>query len=167
MTSATLEQLENDDWGEPEFGSHLVTECHRLRRKPIDEFTVEEHRLMIGQNIGLAFLLPAALGHLNTDPLAAGDFYAGDLLRAVISCDMVQETRDETLIQDLVALCRQALAQLPAQAAEELSGGFPHEETGLDPAELQRRVEERAATLRGEVPWCDMSAFVAAHEPHE
>ncbi len=34
----TLEQLEQDCWGEPEFGSHLVTECHRLRKVPIGEF---------------------------------------------------------------------------------------------------------------------------------
>jgi hypothetical protein len=30
-----LQELEHDDWGEPTFSSHLVTTCHRLRRKPL------------------------------------------------------------------------------------------------------------------------------------
>jgi hypothetical protein len=51
--NSTLEQLEGDGWGEPSYPSHLVTECHRLRRIQLREFTVENLRIMIGQNIGL------------------------------------------------------------------------------------------------------------------
>jgi hypothetical protein len=58
--------------------------CHALRRKPIDEFTVEDLRLMIQQQIGLRFLVPIALQHLREDPLAEGDFYPGDLLAAIL-----------------------------------------------------------------------------------
>ena len=28
----TLDELDPSAWGEPEFNSHLVTTCHRLRR---------------------------------------------------------------------------------------------------------------------------------------
>jgi hypothetical protein len=80
MTDATIEQLENKDWGEPNYPSHLVTECHRLRRKPIDEFTVEELRIMIGQNIGVRFLLPRAMDILRDTPVGQGTFLK------VISC---------------------------------------------------------------------------------
>lgn len=59
--SKTLQELEQSDWGEPEFDSHLVTTCHRLRRVPLDQFTVEDLRIMIGQNIGLPFLVPMAV----------------------------------------------------------------------------------------------------------
>ena len=58
--------------------------CHALRSKPIDEFTVEDLRLMIQQQIGLRYLVPIALQHLREDPLAEGDFYPGDLLAAIL-----------------------------------------------------------------------------------
>lgn len=80
----SLQELEQQDWGEPTFGSYLVTTCHRLRRKPLCEFSVEDLRLMIGQGIGLAHLIPLAVERLEEDPLAQGDYYAGDLLAAVL-----------------------------------------------------------------------------------
>jgi hypothetical protein len=79
----TLEVLEKSVWPEPTFRSHLVTTCHRLRKKPVGYFTIEDLRIMIGQNIGLPYLMPIAFERLEEDPLAAGDFYPGDLLDAV------------------------------------------------------------------------------------
>ena len=79
----TLEQLENDRWGEPEFASHLVTECHRLRIVPIGQFSAENLRIMIGQGFGLPHLVPIALERLYDNPFLEGDFYPGDLLLAV------------------------------------------------------------------------------------
>jgi hypothetical protein len=81
----TLEQLENSDWSEPEYDSYLVTTMYRLRRKPINEFTVEDLRIMIGQHICLRYLIPLAIERLSEDPLVAGDFYRGDLLKNVLS----------------------------------------------------------------------------------
>jgi uncharacterized protein (UPF0335 family) len=80
----TLQELEQDDWGEPNFDSHLVQTCHRLRRKPLNEFTVEDLRIMIGQEIGLLRLVPITLEKLEAEPLAKGDCYPGDLLRAIL-----------------------------------------------------------------------------------
>ena len=57
----SLQQLEGEDWGEPNFDSHLVAECHRLRRIPLRDFSVEDLRIMIGQDIGLEHLAPLAL----------------------------------------------------------------------------------------------------------
>lgn len=48
----TVEQLEGNIWGELECRSYLVTTCHRLRKKPIDQFNVEDVRIIIGQDIG-------------------------------------------------------------------------------------------------------------------
>jgi hypothetical protein len=83
----SLQELEHADWGEPTYDSHLVTTIHRLRRVPLRQFSVEDLRIMIGQNIGLQYLVPLALEHLRYDPLAQGDFYPGDLLKMVLSAD--------------------------------------------------------------------------------
>src|SRR5260221_10739454 len=80
----TLQELEGQDWGEPPFPSHLVRTCHALRRKPLRDFTVEDLRIMIGQNISLNYLIPLAIEQLQRDPLVAGDFYPGDLLANVL-----------------------------------------------------------------------------------
>ena len=61
---ATLEELEGKNWGEPLQSSHLVTECYRLRRVQLRELTVENLRIMIGQDIGLPFLMPLAVNRL-------------------------------------------------------------------------------------------------------
>ena len=52
----TLTELEGKDWGPPTFESHLVTTIYQLRHKPLDAFTVENLRIMIGQNIALEWL---------------------------------------------------------------------------------------------------------------
>jgi len=42
---------------------------------------------MIGQSIGLAFLVPLALKQLRKNILASGDFYEGDLLSSILRSD--------------------------------------------------------------------------------
>ncbi len=71
----SLQELDGQDWGEATFPSYLVRTCHALRRKPLRDFTVEDLRIMIGQNIGLEYVVPLALEHLQRDPFAAGDFW--------------------------------------------------------------------------------------------
>lgn len=81
----TIEDLEGDRWPDPGPGAtYLVGRCTALRRKPLAEFTVEDMRIMIGQRIGVSALLPRAVQTLVADPLAEGDYYPGDLLRAVL-----------------------------------------------------------------------------------
>lgn len=84
----TIQELEGEDWGEGDFfPSYLVKTCHALRRKPLCDFTVEDLRIMIGQNIGLPYLMPLAIKQLQRDPLASGDFYEGDLLISVLRAE--------------------------------------------------------------------------------
>jgi hypothetical protein len=81
----SIEELEGDAWPDPGPGSSgLIRHCTALRRKPVDAFTVEDMRIMIGQRIGLALLIPRAVSVLVHDPLAEGDHYPGDLLCAVV-----------------------------------------------------------------------------------
>lgn len=82
----SLQELEGEDWGEPEVSdSSLIKTCMCLRRVPLQDFTTENLRMMIGQKISLFFLVPLALETLDQDPLSEGHFYAGDLLNAVLS----------------------------------------------------------------------------------
>ncbi len=84
----TLEFLENDYWKTPDYDSKLVKTCHLLRKKKIEEFTIEDLRIMIGQNIGLPYLLPIALNQLKNNILSEGDYYPGDLLSSVLTSEI-------------------------------------------------------------------------------
>ncbi|KOT30617.1 hypothetical protein ADK41_32035 [Streptomyces caelestis] len=78
--------MENDRWpAPPADATRLIATAHALRRKPIGELTVEDMRLLIGQNEGLPHLLPPALEVLRLDPTAEGHTYEGDLLYAVLT----------------------------------------------------------------------------------
>lgn len=72
---------------EVDFPSSLVVRHNSLLTKPIGEYTAEDLRLMIGQNTGLQYLIPIAINHLRQNILAEGDYYEGDLLKAVLTSD--------------------------------------------------------------------------------
>ena len=110
----SLEQLEGQDWGEPTYESHLVTECHRLRRVPLREFTAENLRIMIGQQIGLPYLIPLALELFRTDPFTAGDFYSGDLLAAVLRAKAAFWREHPELRREAAEIAERAFALLPS-----------------------------------------------------
>ena len=80
----TLEQLDGDVLGVPEYDSAVVLNCHRLRRVPLNEFTVEDLRLMLGQDLSLEYLMPIAIENLEKNSFVGGDYYPGDLLKNVL-----------------------------------------------------------------------------------
>jgi CDI immunity proteins len=80
----TLEILDGEKWGEPEYDSHLVTTIHGLRKKPLKDFSIEDLRICIGQQFFLGYLIPIAIEELEKNPFAEGDFYIGDLLEKVL-----------------------------------------------------------------------------------
>jgi hypothetical protein len=84
----TLNELDPPDWGPaPDGASGLISLCHAARQKPLSELTVEDLRILVGQNIALPLLVPLALERLRQNPLSQGDFYPGDLLVAILSSD--------------------------------------------------------------------------------
>ncbi len=116
----TLDQLEEVEWGPPSYNSNLVATCHRLRTKPIGEFSAEDLRIMIGQKVGLFFLVPLALGVIEEDALAEGDFYPGDLLRSLlrVAPDFWERHADWRLRLDQVVA---GLSEVPEEVAEDLA----------------------------------------------
>ncbi len=105
----SLEQLEQDVWPEPDFNSRLVTACHTLRKKRLCDFSVEDLRIMIGQGVGLEYLLPKAIDILENNPLSEGDFYEGDLLVAVAGSAEQAILYRQPFKDVLIEVCRSAL----------------------------------------------------------
>lgn len=58
----SLQELERERWSAPSGDeTRLMATVRELRRKPIGGLTVEDMRLLIRQNVGLAHLLPLAV----------------------------------------------------------------------------------------------------------
>lgn len=85
----SLESLEKKTWPalSSDEGSYLIKTCNSLRKKQLQDFTTEELRIMIGQEIGLYFLIPLAIETLTDNLFAEGDYYEGDLLKSVLDVD--------------------------------------------------------------------------------
>ncbi|MEU5325028.1 contact-dependent growth inhibition system immunity protein [Streptomyces parvus] len=86
--SKTIEQLEGIEWPDPPSdGTGLVKAVHNLRKRPINLLTAWDMSRLIGQDVGIPWLLPVALEHLRetaTDQ-PTGGFYDDDLLTAVLT----------------------------------------------------------------------------------
>src|SRR5262245_20637492 len=109
----SLDALDPPRWGPaPDDATGLVRRCHALRSKPIDEFSVEDLRLMIGQKIGVRHLIPLALNQLAEDPLVEGNCFPGDLLSSVMRIERSFWTVNPAQAQQL----HDALERLPSAA---------------------------------------------------
>lgn len=82
LTLIDLERLPKEPILEDD--TNLMMKCKELRAKRLIDFSVEDLRIMIGQKIGIKFLVPVALEKLEEDILAQGDFFPGDLLMNVL-----------------------------------------------------------------------------------
>ena len=107
----TLTELEGQDWGPPSFDSHLVTTIHQLRHKPLDEFTVADFQIFIGQNMSREFLLPIAIVQLQDDPFAEGDYCRGDLLNAILRIKSSFWANHPELRETVAQIAQQAAAR--------------------------------------------------------
>lgn len=115
----SLEELERDRWSVPSGGeTRLMATVRQLRRKPIGGLTVEDMRLLIRQDVGLAHLLPLAVEALRIDPLAEGDMYEGDLLAAVLTRSAEVWSESPELERD-VRLIVSELADVPTALKRE------------------------------------------------
>lgn len=81
----TLENLDKEKWNTFDSDSRLIKRIKELRKVPLDNFSAEDLRLMIGQRESLEYLIPLAIEKLKADILAEGDMYKGDLLLAVVN----------------------------------------------------------------------------------
>lgn len=83
--SKSLSEIDDLTIEQPEYKSHLIQACEELYHKPLKDFSIEDLRIMIGQNIGLIYLIPLAIEELQINPLVSGELYSGDLLHSVLT----------------------------------------------------------------------------------
>lgn len=120
----TLEQIEKEYWGDPTYNSHLVITCHQLRKKPLKCFTVEDLRIMIGQNISLEVLMPIAMERLQQNIMAEGDHYPGDLLKNVLSADISYWQKNPSVHHTLRKLFKDNLPSIEKMTGHHISKGI-------------------------------------------
>jgi hypothetical protein len=81
----SIENLEKSNWGEvPQDDSSIVQRLYRLRKVPLEEFSIDDLRFMIIQETGLPYLLTLAIELLKKNLYAEGNYYEGDLLGAIL-----------------------------------------------------------------------------------
>lgn len=146
MRQKTLNELEGFVPSPPTYPSALVNTCHRLRAKPIGQFSAEDLRIMIGQKIGLAFLIPLALERLEADPWVAGDLYPGDLLKVSALASDAGPTRPE-LRNRLRAVIDRALGEVPTLRYDD-EDGLPNLDVPGPELAAELTVELQAARER-------------------
>ncbi|AYN34982.1 hypothetical protein DUI70_4484 [Streptomyces albus] len=86
--SRSVEELEGRRWPDPPADSiYMVRNVYALRKKPVGDLSVEELQRLIGQDVGLPWLVPMAIDFLReTAPREAeGGWYDEDLLSAVLT----------------------------------------------------------------------------------
>lgn len=84
----SLEYLEGHSLGDASNApTTLARRCIELSKLPLKTFTVEDLRLMIGQQIGLPYLIPLAIEQLKQDLFVEASYFPGDLLQNVLNVD--------------------------------------------------------------------------------
>lgn len=84
----TLDIVDPPAWGPaPPDATPLIMRCHELRTKPLRDFTDEDLRIMLGQQVALNHLVWRALDRLRSDVLVEDDGYPADLLASMLLVD--------------------------------------------------------------------------------
>jgi len=102
----SLENLAKEDWRIFDSDSRLIQRTKELRKIPLDNFTAEDLRLMIGQGFSLDYLIPLAIEKLTVDILAEGDLYKGDLLLAVVNASQDYWDKSTEQKEELIELIK-------------------------------------------------------------
>jgi len=100
----SLEQLDGNVWPHNDFASHVVQESQRLRKIPLSALGVEGLRLLIGQKIGLEFIVPLAIEFVQDHPLIEATYYPGDLLSNLLALPSAFWARHPELNNSMVEL---------------------------------------------------------------
>lgn len=102
----TLEELSGISLDEPRLNSYVVRTASRVSKKPIGKISAEEIRLLIGQRIGVKYLLHRAVLILENNPLIETGYFEGDLMMALLELEpeaWSENELDYSLFRSLVS----------------------------------------------------------------
>ncbi|MFD0763569.1 contact-dependent growth inhibition system immunity protein [Mucilaginibacter lutimaris] len=102
----SLENLENRRVTVAKDSTTVVKRCTQLFGKPLNEYSIEDMRIMLGQQFGLDYLIPLVLEQLKIDILSEGDYYPGDLLTAILKVNITFWTKNNLLLKELIDLIK-------------------------------------------------------------
>lgn len=109
----SLELLENKSWGDSSNApTNLVKRCIELSKIPIGNFTLEDLRVMIGQKLGLQYLIPLAIEKLQENIFIDTELYEGDLLEKVLKIDTSYWDNNENYWTQLNELIKDKIQDL-------------------------------------------------------
>lgn len=111
----SIENLEKQNFGNPTNApTSMVQRCLELCKVPLDKFTVEDLRLMIGQGFSLRHLIPLAIEKIKDHLLVEGNLFPGDLLKNVLLVDAKFWTHHKQLWQEVNELIKNRRKELEA-----------------------------------------------------
>jgi hypothetical protein len=114
LDEQTLEELDGQRWAPPDVETSLAQTVHRLRRVPLGRFEPRDLWIMIGQGVGLPYLIPKALALLERDAFVEADLSTGDLLIQVFGVDDAFWQHSPELRRRAVAVLDTALDRVHA-----------------------------------------------------
>ncbi len=120
----TLQQLLDIKWTAEntptDEDSNVVRRGYSVTLKQLKDFTYEDVRFCLSQEIGLIFVVPMAIDILNNDILAEGHMYPGDIVRNLLRVDAEFWNLHTDLALEVKRVCTCGLEQLLAD--QELDG---------------------------------------------
>ncbi|MDE6520947.1 MAG: hypothetical protein K2K91_10950 [Ruminococcus sp.] len=88
LNDKSIAELENIECVDCGIDSYVVRTSQNALKKPLNQLSIEEVRLLITQKIGVKYLLPVAVNALEDDIFQEVTYYDGDLLNAVLNLPM-------------------------------------------------------------------------------
>lgn len=118
-SNKSIEELENDYWEDSDFDSYVVQTCQKARKKPISQLSDEEIRLLIGQKIGLKYLIPIALSIVKENLFVEITFFEGDLLVQLLRLSYSDWKENKEELESFKIIVNENLEEMKARREKE------------------------------------------------
>jgi len=86
--------------------------CNLYNTKKLKDYTIEDIRTMVGQDIGVELLMPLAIEELELNIFAEGDMYPGDLIRSISNIDSNYWKENREQKYKVLSLIKESIEQL-------------------------------------------------------
>ena len=100
-----------------------------MRNLNIDEFEVDDFRVLIGQQIGLNILIPKVLPLLEKEPFVEGWYYEGDLLCSVLRAEHQYYSSNPEIrnrVEAIVAVTQSKISELDSDSIRYINEAVRH-----------------------------------------